>query len=103
MFIPYSEWEDKLTVLVIRNLRTQSDFKDLSDDVEKVVKEAVSDVNTWTLTRDSLTITFGQYTIGPYAAGMPEAHIPWDDLKYYLAPEFQPTTLPTPISKPNTR
>lgn len=102
IFLPHSDWEDKLTVLVIRNLRTQPDFKDLSDDVGKLVKEAVSDVNTWTLTRDSLTITFGQYAIGPCSDGMPEAHIAWDDLKSYLAPDFQPTTLPAPISKPNT-
>ncbi|HVW11083.1 MAG TPA: DUF3298 domain-containing protein [Bryobacteraceae bacterium] len=89
--------------MAVGNLRAQPAFKDLSDDIEKTVKEAVSDVATWTLTRDSLTITFGQSVIGSYADGMPEAHISWSDLKSCLAPDFQPATLPAPISKSNTR
>jgi uncharacterized protein YecT (DUF1311 family) len=103
IFTPRSDWEGKVTVLAVGNLRAQPAFKDLTDDVERAVKEAVSDVTTWTLTHDSLTITFGQYAIGPYSDGMPEAHIPWGDLKSYLGPDFQPTTLPAPVSKPNTR
>jgi uncharacterized protein YecT (DUF1311 family) len=102
VFIPNSGWQDKLTTLAVRNLRSQSDLKDmLGDDIDKAVKEAVSDLTTWTPTRDGLTITFGQYAIGPYAAGMPEAHILWSDLKPYLAPDLQPTTLPVPIPRSN--
>jgi hypothetical protein len=92
--------------LAVGSLRAQPAFKDLTDDVEVPFKEAASDVTAWTLTHDSLTITFGQYAIGPYSDGMPEAHIPWGDLKSYLAPDFQPTTLPlqypnlTPDSRP---
>jgi uncharacterized protein YecT (DUF1311 family) len=100
VFIPHSDWQDKLTALALRNLRAQSDLKEmLGDNIEKAVKETVSDPTTWTLTRDGLTITFGQYAIGPYAAGMPEAHIPWSDLKPDVAPDLRPTTLPAPTPK----
>ena len=98
---PHIGWQDKLTALAISNLRAQPDLKDmLGDDIKKAVKETVSDPTTWTLTRDGLTITFGQYAISPYAAGMPEAHIPWTDLKPYVAQDLQPTTLPAPTPKP---
>lgn len=98
VFNPHSDWQDKLTALAVSNLRAQPDLKDmLGDDIEKAVKETVSDFTTWTPTRDGLTITFDQYAIGPYALGMPQAHIPWVDLKSYLAPDLQPTTLPAPI------
>ena len=102
VFTPHSDWQNKLTALALSNLRAQPDLKDmLDDDIEKTVKETVSDPATWTLTRDGLTITFGQYAIGPYALGMPEAHIPWSGLKSCLAPDLQPTTLPAPTPKAN--
>jgi hypothetical protein len=88
--------------LALSNLRAQSDLNDmLGDDIEKAVKETVSDLTTCTPTRDGLTITFGQYAIGPHSAGMPEAHIPWSDLKSDVASDLQPTTLPPPTPKPN--
>jgi hypothetical protein len=46
------------------------------------------------MTREGLTIKFGQYAIGPYAIDRPEAQIPWSDLKAYLSPDLQPATLP---------
>ncbi|MGA3129169.1 MAG: DUF3298 domain-containing protein [Terracidiphilus sp.] len=102
VFNPHSDWQDKLTAMAVSNLRAQPDLKDmLGDDIEKAVKETVSDLTSWTVTRDGLTITFSQYAIGPYAAGMPEAHIPWTDLKPYVAPDLQPTTLPAPNLKHN--
>jgi Protein of unknown function (DUF3298) len=73
----------------------------LWNDIDKAVNETVSDVTAWTPTREGLTITFGQYAIAPYAAGMLEAHITWSDMKSYLAPDLQPKTLPAPIPKPN--
>lgn len=100
VFISHTGWQDKLTTLAVRNLRSQSNLKDmLGDDIDKTVKETLSDLTTWTPTRDGLIITFGQYAIAPYAAGMPEVQIPWSELKPYLAPDLQPTTLPTPARK----
>lgn len=100
VFISHTGWQDKLTTLAVRNLRSQSNLKDmLGDDIDKTVNETLSDLTTWTPTRDGLIITFGQYAIAPYAAGMPEVQIPWSELKPYLAPDLQPTTLPTPARK----
>jgi uncharacterized protein YecT (DUF1311 family) len=102
VFIPQSSGRDKLIALVFKNLGSRPDVTDmLWDDIDKAVNETVSDLTSWTLTREGVTITFGQYAIAPYSAGMPEAHIPWSDLKPYLAPDFQPATLPAPIPKPN--
>ena len=102
VFIPNSGWQGKLATLAASNLRSQPDLKDmLGDDIDKTVNETVSDPTSWTLTRGGLTITFGQYAIAAYAAGMPEAHIPWSELKRYLAPDLQPTTLPASVTKPN--
>jgi len=102
VFVPHNDLQSKLSALVVSNLRAQPDLKDmLGDNIEEAVNKTVSDLTTWTLTRDGLAITFGQYAIGPYAAGMPEARIPWSDLRPYLAPDFQPTTLPAPTPKPN--
>ncbi|KAA6461142.1 DUF3298 domain-containing protein [Acidobacteria bacterium AB60] len=96
-----SGWEDKLTELAIRSLRAQPDLQDmLEEHIEKAVKESVTDAATWTVTRDSLTITFGQYAVAAYAAGMPEAKIAWDAVRPYLAPEMKPETLPVLVAKP---
>jgi len=100
VFNPQNNWQDKLTALSINNLRAQPDLKDmLGNDIEKAVKKTVSDPTNWTLTREGLTITFGQYAIGPYAAGMPESHIPWTKLKPYVAPDLRPASLPAPAPK----
>lgn len=100
VFVPNSGWQDKLTTLAVKNLRSQSDLKDmLGDDIDKTVHETASDPASWTITRDGLTITFGQYEIGPYAIGMPEVHIPWADLKPCLQPTLDPATLPAPLPK----
>jgi uncharacterized protein YecT (DUF1311 family) len=100
VFIPDSGWQDKLTTLAVKNLRSQTDLKDmLGDDIDEKVNETISDINSWTPTRDGLIITFGQYAIAPYAAGMPQAPIPWNDLKPYLAPDLRPITLPAPVLK----
>lgn len=102
VFIPQSGWQGKLTTLAVRNLRSQPNLEDmLGMDIENTVTEALSDLTNWTLTRDGFTVTFSQYAIAPYVAGMPEAHIPWSDLKPYLAPDLRPTTLPAPAPRPN--
>ena len=101
VFMPHSGWQDKLTTLAVEDLRSQTDLEDmLGEDIDKKVNETVSDLTSWTLTREGLIITFGQYAIAPYAAGMPEAQIPWSDLKLYLSPDLQPTKLPVPAPEP---
>ncbi len=102
VFLPHSGWQDKLTALTIANLRAQPELKDfLSDYASSAVQQSVPDPTTWTLTRDGLTITFGQGAIAAYVADMPEAQISWSDLKAYLASDLQPATLPISTAKPN--
>jgi len=97
VFLPSSDWQQKLTTLAIANLHSQTDIKNyLAKDLEQPVKQTLSDPTSWTLTRDGLTITFGQYAIGPYVLGMPEAHVRWEDLAPCLEPSLNPSTLPPP-------
>ena len=97
VFLPSSDWQQKLTTLAIANLHSQTDIKNyLAKDLEQPVKQTLSDPTSWTLTRDGLTITFGQYAIGPYVLGMPEAHVRWEDLASCLEPSLNPSTLPPP-------
>jgi len=60
----------------------------LGENIDSTVRETLSDPTSWTMTREGLTIKFGQYAIGPYAIDMPEAQIPWSDVKAYLAPDL---------------
>lgn len=104
IFVASSGWQEKLIPLTITSLQSNTDIKDMlwkGDELQKAVQSGVSNPNAWTPTRDSLIITFGQYAVGPYVIGMPQAHLTWDDLKPYLEPTLNPSTLPAPIPKQN--
>jgi uncharacterized protein len=100
-----SGWEQELVPLAIASLNSNSDIKDLlwkGDELNKPVRSAVPEPINWTPTRDGLTITFGQYVVGPYSIGMPQAHLTWDQLAPYVQPTLDPATLPAPL-KDNSR
>lgn len=104
IFWPDSAWQQNIVPLAIASLQANPDIKDMlwkGDQLQKAVQSAVLEPANWTPTRDGLTITFGQYAVGPYVIGMPQAHLPWSQLKPMLAPSFNPTTLPPPQPKPN--
>ncbi len=104
VFLPNSGWQPKLIPLAIANLNANAEIKDIlwkGDELQKAVQTTVPNPANWTVTRDGLTITFGQYIVGPYFIGMPQAHLPWKQLTPYLAPTLQPSTLPAPLSRPN--
>jgi uncharacterized protein len=104
VFEPNSGWQQKLVPLAIASLQSNADIKNTlwkGDQLTKAVQQAVAYPSAWTLTRDGLTITFAQYAVGPYYVGMPSAHLPWTQLKPFLAPGFNPSTLPAPTPKPN--
>ncbi len=111
IFLPNTGWQQKLASLAVANLRSQPDLKDVLDEdhlnqwlsAAKDAKEQPGNPHPsgWSITRDGLTITFGQYEIAPYSAGMPQAHIPWTDLKPFLSPTLHPSALPAPIPKTN--
>lgn len=100
-----SDWQQTLNTLAIASLRRQPDVKDmLNEDALNQWLDAKGHQGDprpggWTVTSDGLTITFGQYAIGPYALGMPQAQISWNDLKPDLNPTLNPATLPTPLPK----
>jgi uncharacterized protein len=99
-----SGWQQKLVPLAIASLQSNAEIKDTlwkGDQLTKAVTSAVPDPTNWTLTSNGLAITFGQYAVGPYFIGMPQAHIPWTQLKSLLAHTFNPSTLPAPVPKPN--
>jgi len=54
------------------------------------------DPTSWDLSRQGLTVTFGQYAVAAYAAGMPTVSFTWQELKPFLNPAFDPGLLPSP-------
>jgi uncharacterized protein len=99
-----SAWQQGIVPLTIDSLNANADIKQWlwkGSQLQGAVQSAVLEPANWTPTRDGLTITFGQYAVGPYSIGMPEAHLSWTDLKPYLEPTFNPRTLPAPIPKQN--
>jgi uncharacterized protein len=101
VFLPDSGWQAKVATLAIASLRSQADIKIyLYSDIDRPVKDTVSNPTSWTPTRNGLTITFAQYAIGASVLGMPQAHLTWSQLTPYLAPTLNPATLPAPVPRP---
>jgi uncharacterized protein YecT (DUF1311 family) len=99
VFLPKSGWQDKLALLTAKTLRSQDRSTGmLGDDIEEAVKRTVSNPANWSLTRDGLTVTFSQYSIGPYSMDMPQARIPWNALRSILTPDLEPDSLPAAIA-----
>jgi hypothetical protein len=99
-----SGWQQKLVPLAIASLQSNPDIKNKiwkGTELNQAVQSAVPEPDNWTITRDGLSITFGQYAVGPYYIGMPQAHLPWSQLKPLLVPHFTSSTLPVPIPKNN--
>ena len=99
-----SGWQQKIVPLAIASLNANAEIKNMlwkGDELTKAVRSAVPEPANWTPTRDGLTITFGQYAVGPYVIGMPQAHIPWTQLSPLLAHTFNPAALPSPVPKSN--
>jgi uncharacterized protein len=99
-----SGWQQKLVPLAIASLNSNSEIKNTlwkGDQLQKAVQSAAPEPANWTVTRDGLSITFSQYSVGPYYIGMPQAHIPWTQLTPTLATALNSSTLPAPIAKPN--
>jgi uncharacterized protein YecT (DUF1311 family) len=99
-----SGWQQNLVPLAVASLQSNADIKNMlwkGDQFTKAVRSAVPEPANWTVTRNGLTITFGQYAVGPYVIGMPQAHLTWTQLTPMLAHGFNPSILPPPIPKPN--
>ena len=100
VFLPNSGWQHSLIEPVVRSLKANDRnqwFQDREADLPSAVAPAIQRTDSWSLSSHGLTITFDQYEFAPFAAGMPEACIPWSELKPFLAPDLDPATLPPPI------
>ena len=62
---------------------------------------ALTHPSYWTLSKDGLTLTFGQYEVAPYAEGMPEVKLSWTELKPFLNPAFHPDEMPALLAPAN--
>jgi uncharacterized protein len=97
-----SGWQQNLVPLAVASLQSNPEIKNTlwkGAQLNQAVQSAVPEPNNWTITREGLSITFSQYTVGPYYIGMPQAHLPWGQLQPMLAHGFNPSTLPAPLPK----
>lgn len=109
VFAAGTGWQEKLATLTLAKLMKDPGpdalWKDTpytkATDVNKAVAAGIVHPESWDLSSEGLTITFGQYAVGPYSSGMPSAKIPWRELWPLLAPTLQPTTLPRPLPQPD--
>jgi uncharacterized protein len=103
VFRPGSGWQQKLVDPAIRKL--QADNRDgqlnTGDQLRKAVASAIPRVSTWSVTSEGLGITFQQYEVGTHTLGLPDITFTWNELKPFLAPSLNPSTLPDPLHKPN--
>jgi uncharacterized protein YecT (DUF1311 family) len=100
VFLPNSGWQQKLVPLTIERLKAQTDMQPMlweGDELQKAVTAGVADPSDWSVSREGLTVTFGQYAVAAYAAGMPQVQFTWQELKPYLEPTLQPATLPATL------
>lgn len=80
VFVKGSGWERFIRDFCFRNVKSDG-FVDKPEQIAATTK----DPQHWSFDKDGLTVTFGQYEVGPYAEGMPTVLIPWSALKPYLA------------------
>lgn len=104
VFPPLGPWRELLVSLATGHLQNNDRLKPLlrSEPVlEAAVQQSALETSNWTLTVNGLTITFPQGMVAADAAGTPRVYIPWEELKPYLEPTLNPSTLPARLPKPN--
>jgi len=92
-------WKQKLVEPTINKLQTKYGKEMIwkGDELHNAFSKGIPGPTAWTPTSEGLTLTFGQYEVGPYVLGMPEVTFSWDELRPYLNPNLHPETLPPPI------
>ncbi|HLI77421.1 MAG TPA: RsiV family protein, partial [Acidobacteriaceae bacterium] len=95
---PESDWKTALVAPAVAKLQKRfgpdGTWKD--EELRKAVAAIIVDPTSWDLSRQGLTVTFGQYAVAAYAAGMPTVSFTWQELKPFLNPAFDPGLLPSP-------
>lgn len=101
IFLNNTHWQTHLIAPIIAKLNANSVLKPYlwkDDELRKGISASLNNSATWTLSPTGLTLRFAQYAVAPYVAGMPTATLSWTELKPYLNPALDPTTLP-PLNK----
>ena len=80
LFTPGSAYLKTLADYCIEELQ-------LEDEWRKGAEPKRDNYTRWNLTRDGLLITFDEYQVAPYAAGIPEVAIPYGELSAMLRKE----------------
>jgi uncharacterized protein YecT (DUF1311 family) len=77
------EWQERLASLAFNSLQKQLGEYIMIDSADDIL-ESVADPGHWTFSQTGLEIRFGSYEVTPYAFGMPQVSVPWDQIKDYL-------------------
>ena len=104
VFPPLSAWQAYLVSVASGGLQANPRLTPLlreDPQLASAVEQSVPQTSNWTLTKNGLTITFLRGMVAANSAGMPRVFISWEDLKPFLEPTLNTTTLPTRLPKPN--
>ncbi|MDE1162096.1 MAG: lysozyme inhibitor LprI family protein [Acidobacteriaceae bacterium] len=96
-----SGWSTKLIPAARQKLRAIPDMSEMlwnGDELTKGIGNGLSNSYEWTLSSKGFTVTFAQYQVAAYVAGMPDITFTWQELKPYLNPSFAPSGLPKPTT-----
>lgn len=102
IFNPASAWADFLASVATGRLQENERLKPLLREdavLSSAVGQSAPQPTNWTLTKNGLTVTFPQGMVAANPAGMPRVFISWEDLKAFLEPNLNTTTLPTRLPK----
>lgn len=101
VFLPGFAWQTALIAPLRAGLRTSPGPSDLWADPKELtegIQTSLKDTRNWTLSQQGLTVSFGEYSVGPYSSGMPSTTLPWASLAAHLTSTLHPETLP-PLEK----
>ena len=103
VFPPLSAWQAYLVSVASGGLQANPRLTPLLREdpmLAGAVEQTVPQISNWTLTKNGLTITFPRGLVAVNSAGMPHVFISWEDLKPFLEPTLNTTTLPTRLPRP---
>ena len=107
VFATNSGWHETLVPLTLAKLQQDPGPEALwqpgpyigKNQLHDAIADGVAHPESWTVSSEGITITFGQYAVGPYSSGMPSAHFSWPELQPMLASGFDPAALPRSLEE----
>ena len=91
IFAPGPAAKARLRMLISAGLKHSDEADMLWNDAEygKGLAQGAANPEQWELSKDGITVTFRQYQVAAYAAGMPVVGFSWQRLQPLLAPGFR--------------